>query len=364
MFEKLGPAKYVLPALVVVLMGCVMALMFYPIIHMSPKDLTFAVLSLDEGATTPQGAVNAGATLAQQLVNAPTPAGATSPIKWHLVQTQAELDKAIANNEYYGALTIPAGFTQAQALAQAGQGEPPRVAVVLDNAKSPLMATQLQASMGALFGQLGIGADVSVIHGAAAAPSASPLAGMMSQQLGVTPLIIMSLLGSILLFNIFPKKRAGSTEERFGVLGRQLAYAAVVSLLAGLTSVVLLNGLVGAGAPFWTTTVFLWFACFCVMALFLGAFNVALPVGGLAVLGVLSFGMMTSVLTAEVLPAFWANWIYPWVPQPAVAGGLRDILYMGAGLMPRGSGSLLILGVIGLALLAVAGIIPNRKRAA
>lgn len=131
-----------------------------------------------------------------------------------------------------------------------------------------------------------------------------------------------------------------------------------------MVTVGLLNGLVGAQAPFWTTTVFLWLASFAVMALFLGAFNLAVPLGGLMVFGVLLCGMMTAILTPEVLPAFWANWIYPWVPQPFIAGGLRDILFMGADLMPRGSGGLLALGSVGLALAAFSCFVPGRTKAA
>lgn len=84
------------------------------------------------------------------------------------------------------------------------------------------------------------------------------------------------------------------------------------------------------------------------------------PLGVLLAFTVVLLGMMTAVLPVEVLPAFWADWIATWVPQPFIAGGLRDILYMGAELMPRGSGALLVHGVVGLALLVVAGFVPAR----
>lgn len=364
MFEKMGSTKYVLPVLVVVIVALGMSVLFYPLLRMSPKDLPFAVLSLDDGATTPQGTVNAGAVLAQQLVNA-AGAGTAGPIKWYPVLTAGELAAAVERNEYYGALTIPADFTQAQAAAQAGEGGLPRVEVMLDNARSPLMTTQLQPVMAAMFGQLGIAADVRVVHaGTASSASASPIAGMMSQQVGITPLVIMSLLGALLLTRIFPKAGAQARGQRFRVFADQLAYAVGLSLVAALASVWLLNGLVGAGAPFLTTTVFLWFASFCILSLFLGAFDLAVPVGGIAVIGVVLCGMMTAVLTPEVVPQFWALWIFPWVPQPAIATGLRDILFMGAGLMPRGSGGLLTLGLVGLALMFAAGFVPGRSRRA
>lgn len=363
MFEKLGAKKFAVPALAVVLISCVMALIFYPILNMKPNELPFAVLSLDEGASTPAGDVNAGEMMVAGLTSAEAPEGETAPIKWDLVSTQADLDAAIENNEYYGALVIPADFTQKQALAQAGQGEAPSVSVVLDNAKSPMVANQMQAMIAAMLAQMDLNADVQTIHtGNSDTATASPLTNMMGQNIAVMPLMIMSMIGGIVLSRIFPKRSTASTSGRFANLGKQLAYAVGLSLLISLAAVVLLNTLVHAGAPVVVTTVFLWLASFAVMSLFLGAFDLAVGVGALAVLLVLFCGMMTAVLPAEMLPPFWANWIAPWVPQPFIARGIRDVLYMGAGLMPRGTGGLLVLGGVGLLLAAVAALIPSRAK--
>lgn len=363
MIEKMGAKKYGFPVLIIVLIGCVMALMFYPMLNMAPRELPFAVLSLDEDATTPQGEVNAGETMVDHLVNAETPDGEdAAPIRWELFDSQDELDQALADNELYGALTIPADYTRGQLLAQAGEGEAPSVDVVLDNAKSPMAATQMQAVLGGMFQQMDIPANISVINtGDSDSASASPLVGMMSQQIGIMPLMIMSLVGSILLTRIFPKQQATATGERFVALGKQLAYAAGFSLLAAITAVIMLNTLVGAAAPFWTMTVFLWFASFAVMALFLGSFNVALPLGGLVALFGLLCGMMTAVLPREMLPSFWADWIYPWAPQHFTGDGIRDILYRGADLMPMGTSGLLLLGGIGIVLIVLSGFIPGRR---
>ena len=360
MLKKLGSRKYALPALIAILISCVMALMFYPMLNMSPRDLPFAVLSLDEGATTPQGEVNAGELMVGNLTNTETPNNADSPIQWQPVASQEELDAALASNEYFGALTIPADFTQAQVLAQTGQGEPPSLDVVIDNAKSPMIATQMQALMGSMFAQMDISANVQMIHtGAVSENPTSPIATMMGQQISVMPLMIISMIGSVLLTRIFSVKRAQSTSDRFKTLGKQLGYAAGLSLLASLAAVWLLTSLAGASAPFWTTTLFFWLASFAVMSLFLGAFDLHIALGATLLILVLFCGMMTAVLPAEVLPSFWANWIYPWVPQHFVGDGVRDILFMGAGLLPRGTGGLLITGGSGLALLLVSGFIPT-----
>lgn len=363
MLEKMGPKKYAFPVLIVVLIGCVMALMFYPMINMSPKELPFAVVSLDEGATTPQGEVNAGKLMVDKLVNAPTPEGSdAAPIKWEQFDSQAAIDEAFANNKLFGALTIPADFTQGQMLAKTGKSEAPSVAVVLDNAKSPMAVMQMQAALGAMFGQMDIPANIQLINtGDADSSATSPMAGMMSQQIGVMPIMIMSMIGSIILTRILPKTNASTTNGRFKALGIQLGYAVGFSFLAAVTSVTLLNTLVGAGAPFWTTTIFLWVASFSVMALFLGAFNIALPLGGLVAFFAFLCGMMLAALPREMLPTFWADWIYPWSPQSHMADGVRDILYRGADLFPLGTGGLLVLGGIGLVLLVIAGFIPGLK---
>lgn len=363
MFEDLGRKKFALPVLLVVLIGCVMALMFYPIVNMAPKELPFAVLNLDTGTQTPQGEVNAGETMAENLVGSSASGGnEVAPIAWNRITSQADLDNAIAENKYYGALAIPANFTQGQALAQAGQGDVSAVSIVLDNAKSPMIASQMSATIGEMFEQMGVDAEIEIIHtGASETSSGSPMASMMSQQIGVMPLLLMSLIGSILLTRLFPKKTAFTTRERFMLLAKQLGYALGYSLLAALATFWLLNGLVGVEAPFFTMTAFLWFASFCIIALFLGAFNLAPPLGIFVVVGAVLCGMMTGVLPREALPAFWADWIYPWVPQPFLAGGTRDILYMGADLMPRGSAGLLTIGGAGLVLLIASGFVPANR---
>ena len=65
MLEKMreardGHVRLALPSAIVLVVACVMGLVFYPMAHMEMRDLPFAVLSLDEGAQTPAGQMNAG----------------------------------------------------------------------------------------------------------------------------------------------------------------------------------------------------------------------------------------------------------------------------------------------------------------
>lgn len=337
MLEKIGNGKYVLPPVIALLVGCVFSLMFYPLMNAAPKELPFAVVGPGQGP---------GDQVVQKIIEAPH-----DTIAWLEYSSQAEVDEAFANNELFGALTIPADF---------GQTQPPTVSVVLDNAKSPMVAGQMQPALSAMFGQMGFSPELSIRNtGDAESGTASPMSGMMSQQLAVLPLIIMSLLGSILIIRIFPKHASGSSAIL--TLGKQLGYALGFSLFAAITVVTMLNVLVGANAPLGTTISFLWFASFAVMALLLGSFNIAFPLGVVVALCIVVLGSMTAALPAEMLPSLWADWIYPWAPQHFMGDGIRDILYRGADLMPQGSTGLLAVGSLGLGLIFVAGLLPSKR---
>jgi ABC-type multidrug transport system permease subunit len=73
--------------------------------------------------------------------------------------------------------------------------------------------------------------------------------------------------------------------------------------------------------------------------------------------------MATAMLAKEMLPGFWRDWIYPWVPQRFVADGIKSIFYMGGGAWNSASLALLITGCVGLVLMALAVFIPRRKTA-
>lgn len=135
MFEKLGRKASVLPLVVPILLICLFSLMFYPIANMEMRHLPFAVVCLDEGVDLPTGHVNAGEEMVAALESGDTSAlsasadsedGASSSgsldmseaIDWTVLSSEEELEHALENNEYYGAIVIPKGFTLVNAATQ------------------------------------------------------------------------------------------------------------------------------------------------------------------------------------------------------------------------------------------------------
>lgn len=114
MLEKLGKRKFMLPIGIMLAIGCVFSLIFYPIANMEMKNLPFAIVCLDEGVETSEGDINLGELVANKIVEATEEEGAESPIAWTRLSSQEELDQAMANNEYFGALVIPHDFSQQQ----------------------------------------------------------------------------------------------------------------------------------------------------------------------------------------------------------------------------------------------------------
>ncbi|MBS5451256.1 MAG: ABC transporter permease [Coriobacteriia bacterium] len=450
MFEKLGKARYVVPVAIVVVMSCFLSLMFYPMMHMQAENLPFAVLNLDEGAETPKGTMNVGEQMIDRLRAASSEAGAdeseaASPIAWTQLGGQEELDEALANNEYYGALVIPAGYTAAQleqqqaveAATAAGEGqavaaediadpaaltgadETSRAEVAsdstvpvaadesaaqpvadpvetpvetnaasgvaaqasttgdgpsqdapftmyLNNAKSPLVATMMRQSLAAQFQAQGLSVDMEVIH-TGSASSSSSTGGMMSAggaqslSLMVTPVYILSMLASIMMVNaIGPKRTAGKRERAVGI-GREAAYAIILSLLISVAETVILTQVASVDAPA-TIVLFYWGTSLCIMLFLLGLANVAMPLGYVAGMLMNGLGITSAMYPPEMLPTFWHDWIYPWAPHHFISEGARQVLYMGGGVWNDGMQGLAIFGLAGIVLLVVAAVVPSAVR--
>ncbi|WP_115727685.1 ABC transporter permease [Actinomyces culturomici] len=269
------------------------------------------------------------------------------------------------DNEYYGALIVPDGFTASQAAAKAGTGEALTLQVELDNAKSPVVANSLRSQIAQMFASKGVDVEVTVLHqGDSTSASTNPLSIMMSQQLGIIPTVIMSIVSALLIRNAARIRPGSSATEKAGTIGLQVCVAVFASAAIGLVVPALLHAVAGASVPYWTLFGFLWTGSFALMLCFLGAFNVATWLGALLAAATIPFGTATGILPYEALNSFWQHWVNPWAPQHYIGNGLRQILFMDAGACNPTITGLLWAGAIGLVLLCAAILIPSKARVA
>ena len=129
---------------------------------------------------------------------------------------------------------------------------------------------------------------------------------------------------------------------------KQLVAMALLSALISVVAMGIEILIGGLELPAEQLFPFLWLACACMMAPIVALCDLALPLGALVGVTTFSLGMSCAMLAYEMLPQFWQEWVYPWVPQRYLGDGIRAIVYRGADAL---SGSLwywLVLAAIGV----------------
>ena len=373
MFEKLGKKAIVAPVGIGIVLCCILGLAVSPMLRANPQNVPFAIVNLDKGAITIAGDSNIGKTMADNLVSGEISLGSgddksssnsfSDAVSWTQLSSEEELKEALANNEYYGGIMIPANFTSQQMNSAVGLSNAPELTVYLNKGKNPQMATSMQTALAAAMLKKGVAVNVEMVNDADIGN------GMMSEtmavQMLVMPLFMLSMIGSIIASLVFWHKDATELRKKnvwFAAVA-QAAFVLVLSaIMAGLALFIdtVAGGLSLPGGRIYP---FIWFACFCCMLCFVSLCDACFPLGALVAVGTFALGMGTAMLAPEMLPSFWADWVCPWAPQAHIGNGVRTIIYFGH--MP-GSTDLLPLagfGVVGALALLAATLLPKRKEA-
>lgn len=339
----------------------------------NPQNVPFAIVNLDKGAITIAGDSNIGKTMTDNLVSGEISLGSgddksssnsfSDAVSWTQLSSEEELKEALANNEYYGGIMIPANFTSQQTNSAVGLSNAPELTVYLNKGKNPQMATSMQTALAAAMLKKGVAVNVEMVNDADIGN------GMMSEtmavQMLVMPLFMLSMIGSVIASLVFWHKDATELRKKnvwFAAVA-QAAFVLVLSaIMAGLALFIdtVAGGLSLPGGRIYP---FIWFACFCCMLCFVSLCDACFPLGALVAVGTFALGMGTAMLAPEMLPSFWADWVCPWAPQAHIGNGVRTIIYFGH--MP-GSTDLLPLagfGVVGALALLAATLLPKRKEA-
>ncbi len=386
MFEKMGKKKYAVPLGALCGFLVLMSLLMYPMLHSEPANVPFAILSLDQGAETAGGIVNAGDALVEKVSGAQSSEGgegdaSESPIAWTVFTSQSEFDEAVESSEFYGGVVIPEDFTQTQLAAQAASAQvaaataqvqaatasgdaqiaaaaqeqlsqaqeaaqaKPTVQLITDSAKNASLAQSLQTSLTSTLKDAGIAVDTSAVHDVDLGNSS---AGAMLGQLSVAPLLAMSMTGSMIMFLVTRAKKGASREERAKTFGIQMAYAAGLSLCVAAADMFIACVVGGMDLPLMTLLPYQWLCSFSIMALLVGIMNVAFALGTVGMMACMGT-MSCAYIAPEMLPAAWLDWVYPWSPAHFVVEGVRQVVFLGAGVLNSDSLCMLVIAALGLA---------------
>lgn len=324
-----------------------------------PKDFTAKQMAVKQAAAKAQ--IESATALAQTMAKAQAEAvaqGLTGAAAQQYVQ--AAMQKAIAAQS---GDTAGAAASDGAAASTSSDGEnAPAVTLTIDNSKSPLVASLLKQSVPTMLSQTGVKVEVKTINaGDVKSNSSLPTAAMMGQNVLIMPTYMMSMIVAVLTVMQLGRKRYDSKSQRWVSFGVQLCAALIWSLCIALGACCIF-AMVGSGWPPASMIGFLWLASFAVLSVLLALMNIALPLGVLCgVLG-LGLGMTSGLFPYELLPGFWRDWVYGWVPQRYIGDGVRAVLYSGDGWWNAASEPLMVVVCVGLVTFIVAGLLPLGKR--
>ena len=281
---------------------------------------------------------------------------------WQSIGSEDELQSQLADNQLFGGIVIPADFTAQQLAAKSDSSAKPQITVYLNMGKNPQVASSLQSAMTQALTAAGISANIEMVNNAEV--GGGMMAGLMAVQMMVMPLFVMTLSGSIILALLTWRK------DVWGLRARNpwLAIAGQVALIAVLSGCIAACALCidvlagGLELPFGDLFLWLWLGCACVMLAFVGLTDACLPVGALIAVCVFALGLGTAMLPAEMMPTFWADWVFPWAPQAHLGQGVRTIVYCGQTPGMADAGPLLAFAAVGIAALLLAAGLAHAKQ--
>ncbi|WP_158275784.1 ABC transporter permease [Bifidobacterium catulorum] len=318
-----------------------------------PKDFTAKQVAVKQ--TEAKKSMESATALAQAMMTAQTQAQMQARQKGLTGEAAQKAVQAAVQKAMQQAAAQQSGATSDSA---SSASVAPTIELTVDNAKSPMLANLLKQSLPAMLGKTGATVKTTTLHeGDVATNSSLPTAAMMGQNVLIMPTYLMSLIVSLLCAMQFARTSYDSRTQRWATFGMQLGAALVWSLGVALGADCIF-AMLGSGWLSGSMVVFLWFASFALMSVLLGLMNIGRPLGILCgVLG-MGLGMTSGLFPSELLPAFWHDWIYGWVPQRFIGEGVRAVLYGGEGWWNAGSEPMLVILCVGLAVFVLAGLMP------
>lgn len=378
MFEKLGDKAVVLAFLYPAIMFCILGLALTPMLRAQMDGIPFAVVTLDEGSSLPISDVNVGDELVDRLLSGEglsvsdedgEDAGdgtdgmfGNAGIVWAQMSSEQELRDALAANQYYGGIVIPRDFTAQQMLSATGLGGAPTLKVLINDAKNPMLAQQMGPNIKSALLQAGISVDVEEVNQADI--GGGTMAPMMAVQMIVMPLVIMTLIASIVVSLVLWPRKGATRRARLAAFAKQLVAGAFLSAFIAFLGAGIDVWFGGLDLPMERLFPLLWLAVGAMMCVVVALCDLFLPLGVLVGIATFALGMGCAMIAYEMLPAFWQEWVYPWVPQHYLGDDVRALVYLGSEAISANLGYWVALFDVGTVAFVLALLVPQKSRAA
>ncbi|MEK4229356.1 YhgE/Pip domain-containing protein [Solibacillus sp. FSL H8-0538] len=311
--------------------------------HQSVKNLPIAFVIEDNGEMS-----NSFVKTVQENSKA-MQAGDEPMIKWIILNSQQEMKKEMANQNLYGAIVIPADFTEKYLSLQTTTPSSPELQVTINQGKNSTVATVVSQTLSSIVTQMNhvisnqllstmeqnkvpLTVEQARIY---AAPIKSTTT--MLHETGTLgnaplslfqPLWIASIASAVMLW-LAGKNRVFTTlAEKLKFKLVQILVAIALGFVAGFSLTWYTTFILDYEyTSFVTIAIFLAIACISFILL-ISAFLSWIGIASITVFVLLMFfGLPLLQLAPEMLPDFYRDWIYPWLPMRFLFDGVREILF-------------------------------------
>lgn len=335
----------VMAPIIAILITFAVSLVILPVIKGEPKELPITVISLDQGMITPQGPVNVGTQIAAGItakIDAAMAAKDPAPLKLIEIADQAKLDKAFEDRDIYAAIVVPADFT-----AQKLTGGSPVIKVIIDEGQSKAVATALSTMIGAMSSDSEVPLTIEYLN-----PIGPDMANGNANMFAFIMAWIAALVCSIVLAKAYKMGLDQSVASKL----KLMVMAALTAVVIAACVSFILKVEFSLGIEFGITFGFLCIAVFCLMMLIIGVMSWSFVGGVVIFVTLMLLGLVASSLPYEILPVFWQQYVYPWMPMRFMSDGIKEIFYLGGGIWNAGTQVLIWFGAGGILLILLSAL--------
>lgn len=345
--------------------------------HSSPKSLPIGILVEDIGEMG-----ESFATLIQE--NVPTDSENKEPIiKWVVLENKVQMKEQIAEQTLYGALVVPENFTQLYASLQSSSPTALEVQIFINQGKNTTVATIVNQALTGIVTQMNVYLSNQLL--AAIEQHSMPLtveqarlftSPIQSSTVNLheteslnnapmaffQPIWLASVVSAVFLW-LAGKNRSFTTRiEQAKFRAIQVLLAALLGLLAGFTLPWITTWMLDYEfGSYRSIAFFLSLSCISFILMILAVIT-WIGYAGLPIFILFMFyGLPLLQLTPEMMPSFYKDWIYPWLPMRFMFEGVKEVLFFSGEVWNAGAIKLRWISLVGILLLLGKIIVPIRK---
>ncbi len=366
------------------------SLTFVPSIHPTPKNLPIAIVNADKGVVLPnQTKLKMGETIMNNIKNNSNAKSNEEPsIHWIEVANEKLVESGLDNQEYYAAFIIPSDFSQKQATLQTNHPSSPTIEIMLNQGMNYTAANLAGQMLNGVAENINQNVRDEVLRGyEKAGISLTPqqvsslITPIKTKVINVNktgthsangnapvslfqPVWMASLIGAVLIFTAWNKTSFSNRKEKFYARIMQVIIGILLSIIVGFGLTWFADGMLGLDIPLKTDTALFititYFSFFCMISALLAWIGFAgVPITALT----LFFGAPLLAMAPEFMPAFYKDWIYPWIPMRFMVDGLRELFFFDKGLNWNHAVAVLTgIGSVSLIVMLASVIKPTRKK--